>query len=253
MRRRSDIIYNGGDFEITKRELIASIVLIALMLILGIFISGKITNKIISDNMKYEQAIQINDERTFQHCVDTSIGDAFIQGVISATNPVTYDGLECNYMYIEQVEEHYTMHTRTVTHSNGKGGTYTTIETYYTWDTVDIDEKSTDTVSFLGKTFQFSDFEPYLQDRHIDTIDIDSYNRYVYYGVAESVNATLFATLENNSMKVDRIFEDMSIKEAVDAAIQSPHLCILFWIIWIILTGLVVFGFYIIDNRWLED
>lgn len=35
-------------------------------------------------------------------------------------------------MYVEKVKELYTMHTRTVTHTDGKGHSYTTTETYWT-------------------------------------------------------------------------------------------------------------------------
>jgi hypothetical protein len=43
----------------------------------------------------------------------------------------------------------------------------------------------------------------------------------------------------------------MTIEETVDM-LESTAPIYIFWAFWIILIGLAVYGFYCIDNRWLE-
>jgi hypothetical protein len=51
--------FDFGDFEITKREILASISIIAMMLLIGFVISGRISNYILDRNEKYNKAIKI--------------------------------------------------------------------------------------------------------------------------------------------------------------------------------------------------
>lgn len=51
--------FDFGDFEITKREILASISIIAVMLLIGFTISGRISNYILDRNEKYNKAIKI--------------------------------------------------------------------------------------------------------------------------------------------------------------------------------------------------
>lgn len=48
------------------------------------------------------------------------------------------------------------------------------------------------------------------------------------------------------------IYENSTIDEAVNY-LESDWALWLFWVIWIIVIGLCVFGFYYIDNEWLEN
>lgn len=45
--------------------------------------------------------------------------------------------------------------------------------------------------------------------------------------------------------------ENIDIEETVEY-LESGGGVIIFWIFWILLTGGCVFGFYYIDNKWLE-
>lgn len=45
--------------------------------------------------------------------------------------------------------------------------------------------------------------------------------------------------------------ENINIEETVEN-LESGGVVIIFWILWIVLTGGCVFGFYYIDNKWLE-
>ena len=44
----------------------------------------------------------------------------------------------------------------------------------------------------------------------------------------------------------------MNIQETLEYVTSSAGV-IVFWIVWIIVIGLVVYGFYYLDNYWLED
>ena len=66
--------------EITKREVIASITIIAVMMILGFVIAGKIDAYQIRKNSEYYKAIQITDPDQFRYCMDTSVGMRLFMG-----------------------------------------------------------------------------------------------------------------------------------------------------------------------------
>ena len=52
--------------EITKREILASITIIAVMLILGFVIAGRIDAHQIQKNSEYYKAVQITDSEQFR-------------------------------------------------------------------------------------------------------------------------------------------------------------------------------------------
>lgn len=125
------------DFEITKREVLASIAIIAMLLIVGLGISDKISDKIADKNEKYNKAIKIESKELFDYGMRTDVGNAFVYGELKAVDPVTYPEINGEYMYVEKVKERYTMHTRTVTYTTGSGKnrmTHTRTEHYWTWD-----------------------------------------------------------------------------------------------------------------------
>lgn len=57
--------FDFGEFEITKREILASISIIAVLLLIGFVISGKISNYILDRNEKYNKAVKIEDSGLF--------------------------------------------------------------------------------------------------------------------------------------------------------------------------------------------
>ena len=119
--------------EITKREIIASIAIVAIMFVIGFFISDKITDYENDKNAEYQKAIHIEDSELFQYGMDTNIGNAFVYGDLEAVDMVTYPEIGGEYIYVEKVEEHYNMHTRQVAHTrtvNGKTQIYYTTEIY---------------------------------------------------------------------------------------------------------------------------
>lgn len=243
--------FDFGDFEITKREILASISIIAVMILFGILISSKISEHQMDKNEIYNKAVKIESQEMFQYGMDTNVGNAFVYGDLKAVDTVTYPEIGGEYMSVSKDEEHYTRHTRTVYEYDEDGNvTGSHEEEYWTWDLYDSDNKHCDKVTFLGIEFDYGQiYKPY--ENYIDTIDGDYHVRYVYYGSKTEYTGTIFTKLDNHTINKTEFYKDMDINDAVDY-LQSNAGMIAFWIFWVILIGGVVFGFYYLDNRWLD-
>lgn len=245
--------FDFGDFEITKREILASVSIIAIMLIIGILISNKISEYQMDKNEIYNKAIKIDSKDLFQHGMDTDIGNAFVYGDLKAIDTVTFPEIGGQYMSVKKVKERYTKHTRTVTKTRRVGKTtqvYTTTETYWTWDAVDSWKKNCEKVSFLGIEFNYGDiYKP--TENHITTQKESPHIRYVYYGSPTEYIGTIFTELKNGTINNTDFFNNMTIDETVEH-LELEVLLWAFWILWIIVMGATLYGFYYLDNKWLE-
>ena len=246
--------FDFGDFEITKREIIASIFIIAVMILIGVLISGKISEHQMDKNEIYNKAVKIENIDLFQYGMDTNVGNAFVYGDLEAVDTVTYSEINGEYMYVEKVKERYTKHTRQVSHTktvNGKTQKYYTTETYWTWDRVSSEDIKCKEISFCGIIFNSSKFDiPYVD--YIDTIKKSSHIRYKYYGTKTKFTGTIFTELKDKTISDNtNFYNNMNIEETVER-LESGSGEIVFWILWIILIIVCVFGFYYLDNKWLE-
>lgn len=240
------------NFEITKREVLASISIIAIMLMFGVLISGKISDHQMDKNEVYNKAVKIESQDMFEYGMRTNIGNAFVYGDLVAIDPVTYPEIGGEYMYIEKVKERYTMHTRTVTTTvNGK--TQTRTETYWTWDRVGSEDLKCKNISFLGVQFDSSKIGT-PPSSYIGMIKESSHVRYKYYGVDTTHTGTIFTELKDETITDHSSFHsNMDIPQTVEYFTSMSKIGVgLFWFMWIVLTGLGVYGFYYIDNKWLE-
>ena len=242
--------------EITKREVIASVVIIAFMMIVGFFISDNITDCQNEQNAKYQKAIHIDgDTELFQYGMSTNVGNAFVHGDLVSVDSVTYDEIGGEYMYIKKVKEKYTMHTRRVAHTRKVGKTtktYYTTETYWTWDRVGSEDKKCKEVNFCGVTFDSNKIK-IPSAEFINTIKESSHVRYKYYGVATSHTGTIFTKLEDKTISGNTVFyEDKNIDEVLKGKTAGGW-NLIFWVVWIILTAILTYGFYYLDNRWLNS
>lgn len=87
---------------------------------------------------------------------------------------------------------------------------------------------------------------------YIDTLYESSSVRYVYRGVGSKFTGTIFAQLKNGTIPDQSPFyQNRTINETVDY-LESGVGIIVFWIIWIFLIIACVFGFYYLENEWLE-
>ena len=246
--------FDFGDFEITKREILASISIIAVMILFGILISSKISEHQMDKNEIYNKAVKIESQEMFQYGMDTNVGNAFVYGDLKSVDTVTYPEIGGEYMYVEKVKERYTRHTRQVSHTktvNGKTQTYYTTETYWTWDRVGSEDIKCKEISFCGITFKSNKFDIPCAD-YIDTIKESSHIRYKYYGTRTKFTGTIFTELKNKTISDNtNFYNNMNIEETVER-LESGGGEIIFWVFWIILIIICVFGFYYLDNKWLE-
>lgn len=59
MRGRKRRSFDFGNFEITKREILVSVSIVAIMLLIGVLIAGKISDYQLDKNEKYNKAITV--------------------------------------------------------------------------------------------------------------------------------------------------------------------------------------------------
>ena len=243
-----------GDFTITIREIIASVIITAAFVILGLMISSNIYESELDINEQYDKSIHIKDTEMFQHAMNTNLGNAFVYGELKVIDPVSMPEIEGQYAYIEKVEEHYNKHTRIVTKTkivDGKEITYEEEEIYYTWDYYDSWEERCSQINFCGVDFPVSKIKlPTVY--WIDTINESSKVRYVYYGIDTEFTGTIFAELKDKTIPDSTQFYDNKTIEETAYFLRTGGLNIIFWIFWIIVWGLCEYGFLYIDNNWLE-
>ena len=242
--------------KITKREILASVSIVAVLLFVGILISQKISEYQTDKNEIYNKAVKIESSDLFQYGLDTDVGNAFVYGELKAVDTVTYPEISGEYMYVSKVKEHYTRHTREVEHTrtvNGKSQTYYTTEVYYTWDKVDSDSKTCKYITLCNVEFSSSKIR-FPDARHIDTLYETSKDRWKYYGTDAEHKGTIFAQLKDHTIQEKtKFYENKSIEETAETLSKEGMIFnILFWVFWIALIIGIVCGFYYLDNEWLN-
>lgn len=244
--------------EITKREIIASIVIIALMQIIGFAISDKIQDAVNDKNAEYQKAIHINDSEVFQYGMDTNIGNAFVYGDLEAVDTVTYPEIGGEYMYASKVEERYERHEEWVEDDDGNRKK----KVSYEWKTANTENKQAKEIKFCGIIFPCSKIN-LPGASHITTINGDKVwswqsgervkVRFKYYGVSTKHTGTIYTDLRNQTISDNsHFYKDCTIEQVLEKCTSNVDV-VIFWVIWIIITVLLVCGFYYLDNKWLEN
>lgn len=247
------IIYDGWKFTITAREILFSVIIAILMLALGFFIGERIESSLDEKNQEYEQAAKIDgDKELFEYGMRTDIGRAFVSGTLKAVDPVKLSDIDGEWLFVRKTREEYTQHTRVVMRGSGKNR-HAEIEIYYTWDDVDHTDYHCEKISFLDNEFDYGVID-HPGTRHLTTKNESSEVRYVYEVCDAEHEGTLYAKLGNNTVSETTFLKGKNLNEAVEAMYHRSIIwLVVFWIIWIILTGGAVFGFYYLDNEWIED
>ncbi|MDO4285248.1 MAG: hypothetical protein Q4C60_07900 [Eubacteriales bacterium] len=237
--------------EITKKEIIVSTAIISFMMIIGLFISDEIENGKNEKNAEYQKAIHIQNAELFRHGMNTNVGNAFVYGDLEAVKPVTFEEIGGNYIYVRKVEEHYTMHTRTVTTTDSKGRTHTTTQVYWQWDYAGEEEIVCKEITFCGENFSVEKIS--MPEAHyLQTINPNSDIRFKYYGVNAKLTGTIYTNLSDSTISNNSdFFEDKTPEEALEICISGAGI-VVFWIFWVLLICVMVAGFYYADNKWLE-
>ena len=239
--------------EITKREILFSVIIIFVMLTIGLFINEKISSLADEKNQEYEQAAKIDGDRElFEYGMRTNIGNAFVSGILKAVDPVSLPEIEGEYATIRKTEERYTKHTRTVTHTDDDGETYTEEETYYSWDDVKHEDFTCTKISFLECEFEYGRIE-FPGARYLKTIEKWGNIRYVYDVRETEYTGTIYAKLTDRTINNAEFMKDRSVSEAVEEKKRNTIIGnIAFWVLYVCLIGAAVFCFYYFDNKWIE-
>ena len=118
--------------EIKPREIAFSVAIVFVMVALGFLLGSKISDHIAETNEEFTTATQITDDQQFQYALDTDFGNVIAYGNLVAVQPVSADDLDGEYAQMTKITEQYTMHTRVVTYTDGKGHTHSRTEVYWT-------------------------------------------------------------------------------------------------------------------------
>lgn len=237
--------------EITRREIIVCFAIVAMWICATVGIDHLVTQSTSDKAIKYEQAVHVESSDMFSYAINTNLGDVLTYGWVKTIDPVGYDDIGNKYMSASWVKERYTMHTRIVTHSNGKGGTYTTTQIYYTWDEIDRDQVTSKNVEYLGQKIPTK--EIHVGKKYIKTVKDGFDIRYKYYGIPEKFKATMFVNA-NGKANIESTYKDESIEEVIKARWKSIKIAhAITWVISMVSMCLVVYAFVYLDNDWLNS
>jgi len=237
--------------NITKREILVSIAIISILLAIGFLIAGKIGDSLTNNYQEYNTAVQIDrDKELFGYSMRTNVGNAFIYGDLTAVDTISIPDIPGLYSYIYKLEEHHIQHTRVVTTTDSKGHSHTHVEHYWTWDAYRHWEWHCKELAFLGCKFDYNVI-PLPDAEYYNTIYKSGHVRFVYYVCKTKYTGTLYTNVGNDTIKDARFYNEMNIESTIKW-LESGHELILFWCLWILFIGDSVFGFYYLENRWLE-
>ncbi len=235
-----------GNFEIKPREILFSIIILAVWMILGFLSFGKLLDYRDEEIQKYNTAVQIENPESFSYAINTKIGNILAYGNLMAVDVVSCPEIEGEYMYIEKCTEQYMRHTRRVK----RGERYRT-ETYYTWDVISREDKHCEKVSFLDEEFKYDELSKPAADQ-IGIVNAGYHLRYVFNAVQAKYTGTLYINSAEDNLN-GRFYDQKTIKEFLDWKNDSIAFTIIFWVIWLIVGVLFIIGFFYLDNNWLDD
>lgn len=247
-----------GDFQITKREILVSLIILFIGIALGFCLLTGIADSVDAANEKYFKSLKIdNNAEIFNYGFNTKIGYMLSTGVAKIIDPVSIPDIDGQYAEIRKVEEEYTRHTRQVAKTkvvNGKTITYYETEVYYTWDWEDEWNWKSTKFIFLEKEFDYKYLDPYTYQKELKIIKQDSNTRFVYYIVPLEHYGSIFLDAQGDKFFEFNFFKGSSYTEVIAAKeMEGTSTAITFWILWIFLVLLIIFGYVYMDNQYLED
>lgn len=196
----------------------------------------------------------MDNQEKFDYIRRTNAGDFLAEGSMVAINPVTLPEIEGEYIKISKVKEKYTMHTQTYITSDGKGHTQIHTRTYWSWDVVGREEFCVDSVLFLGQCFKLKDISNYIGTDYKETQSGGHHIRYKYYTHPSSVKGVMIGMCDNKKYNSLTFRRGSTIEKEVEKAEKKiKRDPIIFWVLWSFITLVLVFGFFGIENNWLED
>lgn len=270
--------------EITKREILVSIIIFFVLLSIGFLINNLIIENYILNVEEYNKALKINnDSYLYKYSVDTEVGNILVYGDFKTENGAKFDELSNDYAYIEKQTERYTSHSRRVCSKDSEGHQHCHTEYYYSWDEINREEKNINSIKFLGIDYNYDIFNNYPKYRlELYSNVIESKKeyvknnylykdkqgfwgasvgdiRYLYYYTPKEFMGTIFIkaknkTIYNISLKGKITIENTNLEKTLEnKKNEGTTIAVIFWIIWLLIIGIAIYVYVYQDNYYLED
>lgn len=245
-----------GYVEITKREILFSAIIIAIMLGIGVWLSNPIISSATKKALDVVSAVKVSDSEKFGYIKRTNAGPFYAEGTLTANDTIRISDIPGGYSFIEKVKEEHRMHVETYTTTDSKGHTTVHTRTYWSWDVMDRWTFETESYSFLGERFTKKDlhYRPY---GHLDTTIysrklLENSVRYQYYTVPIDIDGVVEGVADDKSFS-ETVFRQGRKIEGIEARAEKKinNAPIVFWVLWSLLTISFVALFYICENKWL--
>ena len=255
--REPAVLLDFSSWRLTLREAVFSAFIVGILTVVGFLISGAIERHVHGRQLRYRQAVQIDkNPDEFKLALDTDVGYLFAEGTLEAVDPVKHERLDGEWFSIEAAHQKYVRHTRTRSYTvrDGRGHTRvkSRVETYWSWDTYDVERSSAKTVRFLGVELPASKFELgwYSECKIVSA----GYHRRIKFEVVpKEMAGTMFAKAADGTVEGQvEFWRGRDLKSAYEDSVFS-YAKGLFWTAWIAMTIGIIFAFFYAENRWLED
>ena len=242
--------------EITKREILASVTILAIMVGIGVWLSAPILSKATERYLAVASSVVANTDDEFDYISRTNAGRFLANGTLSAIDTVRLEELPGVYSSVKKVKEEYRLHTEVYTTTDGKGHTTTHTRTYHSWDEVKHWNYKAERAMFRGKEFKID--EVYRVRIQKDTIIkvktkmFENDTRYVYYTAPVSFDGVMLGSAMNRKYEEPKFINGLTAEEYIKNTERKLNgNTVLFWILWSLLTAGMIAGFYALENKWL--
>ena len=240
--------------EIKRREILFSLAILAMMIGFGMWISSPILSKAVDKYIEKASSVVVGDDSKFDYIRRTEVGNFIANGTLSVIDTIRVSELPKTYSYVKKQKERYTMHTQTYVTTDGKGHSQVHTRTYWSWDVVHTDVYKSKRGRFLGQPFEMEEVFSYFLHTARDTVIKESSNvRYVYYTAPPSFDGIMVGKAEGKKYIEPKFISGTTSDKYIEKAAKGLNTGnIVFWIFWMILTFGLIFGFYYLENRWLD-
>ena len=115
----------------------------------------------------------------------------------------------------------------------------------------------------MGETFPYDAIDLPVERLNLDSISVGNRMNYIYEGHDDryyynvtplKITGTIFTSLRDNTINdTSELYRDMNPQEVISHMESNETVyTVVFWVIWILLSGGLVFAFLYFDNKWLD-
>jgi hypothetical protein len=242
--------------EITIREILASVTILAIMVGIGVWSSGPIMSKATERHLAVASSAVVDTDDEFDYIGRTNVGRYLANGTLVIIDTVRLSELPGVYAKVIKVKEEYRLHTETYTTTDSKGHTTVHTRTYYSWDEMKRWTYQSTRARFLGKVFTLP--ETYKIGVKKDTIIkvktgfFENDTRYVYYTAPVSYDGLMVGTAMEKKYPNSHFIAGTTAERYIKESERNLNTgTVVFWVVWFIITAGLIAGFYALENKWL--